>query len=73
MIVIGIIFIIAGLAGYFYSLHEMNTFHYSIQATGNFFGITDNSTLELINRGSIIVGVLGGILLLIGIIKMIKD
>jgi len=73
MLVVGIIFIMAGLAGYFYTVNEMNSLSHSINSVGNYLGVTNTPTLNILNWASIIVAVLGAILLILGIIKLIKD
>ena len=73
MLVVGIIFIIAGLAGYFYTASEMNSLNHSIDAIGHSLGVMNTPMLDILNKASIIIAVLGAILLILGIIKMIKD
>ena len=50
MLVGGIIFIIAGLAGYFYTLNEMNSLRHSIDAVGNYLGATNTPMVDILNR-----------------------
>jgi uncharacterized membrane protein YphA (DoxX/SURF4 family) len=73
MIVIGIIFIVLGLGGYCYTANEMSTLSHSIDVIGKYFEVADTPMLRIFNIASIIILVLGSILLLLGIIKMIKD
>jgi len=73
MLALGIIFIVGGLIGYFYTLNEMNSLKYSIDAFGNYLGVMDTPTLDILNKAFIIAAVLGSIFLIIGIVKMIKD
>ena len=73
MLVVGIIFIIVGLGGYFYTINQMNSISHSIDAVGSYLGVMDTPTLNILNWASIIVAVVGAILLVLGIIRMIKD
>ncbi len=73
MIVFGIILIIAGIVGYFYTRSEMRSLEYSLESFGHFLGVSDTPMLDILNMISIIAAVLGLILLIVGIVKMVKD
>ncbi|HHX72611.1 MAG TPA: hypothetical protein GX701_06780 [Clostridiales bacterium] len=73
MLVLGIICIVGGLIGYFYTLHEMKSLEHAFHIVGDYLGVTDTPTLDILNKVSIIVIVLGVIFLIIGIVKMAKN
>jgi hypothetical protein len=73
MIAAGILFIVIGVVGFLYTRGELNTLSQDIHAIGAYLWVVDTSTMEILNMVSVAVGVLGALLLIVGIIKMIKD
>jgi spore maturation protein SpmB len=73
MLVLGILLIIGGLVGYFYTLNQMGSFEHSLSKVWEYFGALDISSIEIYNKAAIIFVVLGVIFLIIGIVKLAKD